>query len=68
MLKLAGARLLEERDAQLVRSVLDAAPVASCMVAARVEETGVHPLRLGGELWGYGDRLEGLCFSGANLI
>ncbi|WP_188985706.1 GNAT family N-acetyltransferase [Saccharopolyspora thermophila] len=68
MLKLAGARLLEERDSLLVRSVLDSAPVAACMVAARVEEAGLHPLRLGGELWGYGSRLTGLCFSGVNLI
>ena len=68
VLKVAGARLLEERDANLVRSVLDSAPVAACMVAARVEEAGVHPLRLGGELWGHGSRLSGMCFSGANLI
>ncbi|MFC7340772.1 GNAT family N-acetyltransferase [Saccharopolyspora griseoalba] len=68
MLKLAGARLLEERDERQVRSVLDSAPVAACMVAARVEEAGVRPLRLGGELWGHGSRLSGLCFSGANLI
>ncbi len=68
MLKVAGARLLEERDANLVRSALDSAPVAACMVAARVEEAGVHPLRLGGELWGYGSPLSGMCFSGANLV
>lgn len=68
VLKVAGARLLEERDANLVRSALDSAPVAACMVAARVEEAGVHPLRLGGELWGHGNRLSGMCFSGANLV
>ncbi|CAM05171.1 hypothetical protein A8924_6334 [Saccharopolyspora erythraea NRRL 2338] len=68
MLKLAGARLLEERDAVGVRSVLDSDPVAACMVASRVEVAGVHPLRLGGELWGYGSKLDGLCFSGVNLI
>lgn len=68
VLKLAGTRLLEERDAVLVRSVLDSAPVAACMVAARVEEAGIHPLRLGGELWGYGSKLTGMCFSGVNLI
>ena len=38
------------------------------MVASRVEEVGLHPLRLGGELWGYGQNLSGLCFSGANLV
>ncbi|GAA2780132.1 GNAT family N-acetyltransferase [Saccharopolyspora taberi] len=68
MLKLAGARVLEDRDAVGVRSVLDSDPVAACMVAARVETAGVHPVRLGGELWGFGHRLDGLCFSGVNLI
>jgi predicted GNAT family acetyltransferase len=38
------------------------------MVAARVETAGTDPWRLGGELWGFGDRLDGLCFVGANLI
>lgn len=68
MLKLAGARLLGERDVQDVRDVLAADPVISCMIAARVETTGLEPWRLGGELWGFGDRLDGLCFSGANLV
>lgn len=68
MLKLAGARLLGNRDAALVRAVLDADTVAACMVAARVEIAGTDPWRLGGELWGFGDRLDGLCFAGANLI
>src|SRR5262245_60684495 len=46
------------------------------MVASRVESSGLGPWRLGGELWGFGGRaesgpdgvLDGLCFSGANLI
>jgi predicted GNAT family acetyltransferase len=42
--------------------------VASCMVAARVEAAGLDPWRLGGEIWASGSRLEGLCFSGANLV
>lgn len=67
MLKLAGARLLEGKDAEGVRAVLDADPIVACMVASRVEAVGIHPLRLGGELWGFG-RLDGLCFSGVNLI
>lgn len=69
MLKLAGARTLDDRDFHQVRAVLDADPVASCMVAARVEVVGLDPWRLGGEMWGFGlRRLEGLCFSGANLV
>jgi uncharacterized protein len=68
MLRTAGARLLDDRDRSRVRSALDADPIASCMVASRVETVGVEPWRLGGELWGVGGRLDGLCFSGANLV
>lgn len=68
MLKLAGARLLGHRDAHWVRAALDADPVAACMVAARVEVAGTDPWRLGGELWGVGQHLDGLCFAGANLV
>jgi predicted GNAT family acetyltransferase len=38
------------------------------MVAARIEVAGLDPWRLGGELWAVGSRLDGLCFSGANLV
>jgi predicted GNAT family acetyltransferase len=68
MLRVAGPRLLDERDRLGVQYVLDADPVASCMVASRVELAGVDSWRLGGELWGTGSRLEGLCFVGANLV
>ncbi|MCD2197148.1 GNAT family N-acetyltransferase [Actinomycetospora endophytica] len=68
MLRTAGARLLDDRDRSRVRGVLDDDPVATCMVASRVETVGVEPWRLGGELWGVGGRLDGLCFSGANLV
>lgn len=68
VLKVAGARLLDSHDVRWVRAVLDADPVTSCMVAARVETAGADPWRLGGELWGFGQRLEGLCFCGVNLV
>jgi predicted GNAT family acetyltransferase len=68
VLRVAGARLLDDRDRSVVRAALDADPVASCMVAARVEVAGLDPWRLGGELWAVGSRLDGLCFSGANLV
>ncbi|MQA17160.1 MAG: GNAT family N-acetyltransferase [Pseudonocardiaceae bacterium] len=67
-MKLAGARLLDYRDTPAVRGALAADPVVSCMVAARVEQFGLDPWRLGGELWGVGSRLEGLCFSGPNMV
>ncbi|RJQ82796.1 GNAT family N-acetyltransferase [Pseudonocardiaceae bacterium YIM PH 21723] len=68
MLKLAGARLLDDRDAYAVQAALEADPVSHCMVASRVEIAGLDPWRLGGEMWGFGGRLDGLCFSGANLV
>ncbi|MCX6465633.1 MAG: GNAT family N-acetyltransferase [Pseudonocardiales bacterium] len=68
MLRTAGARLLDDRDRPGVAAALDADPVAACMVAARVESAGLDPWRLGGELWSAGSRLDGLCFSGANLV
>jgi predicted GNAT family acetyltransferase len=74
VLRLGGARLLNDRDLPAVRAILDADPVAACMVTARVEVAGLEPWRLGGEMWGTdsrplrGGRLEGLCFAGPNLV
>jgi len=72
VLKYAGARLLDDRDVRSVRAALATDPVMSCMVAARIENGGLDPWRLGGELWGFADNphgaLDGLCFSGANLV
>jgi len=68
VLRVAGPRLLDERDRSGVQLALDADPVAACMVASRVELAGVDSWRLGGELWGVGNKLEGLCFAGANLV
>lgn len=68
VLRVAGARLLDDRDRGGVRAVLEADPVACCMVAARVEAAGLDPWRLGGEIWATGSRLDGLCFAGANLV
>ncbi|MGH3835835.1 MAG: GNAT family N-acetyltransferase [Pseudonocardiaceae bacterium] len=72
MLKHASARLLDDRDVRGVRAALATDPVMSCMVAARIESGGLDPWRLGGELWGFGSRsdgrLDGLCFSGPNLV
>ncbi len=68
VLEHAGARLLDDRDVRGVRAALACDPVMSCMVAARIEGGGLDPWRLGGELWGFGGRFDGLCFSGANLV
>jgi predicted GNAT family acetyltransferase len=69
VLRLAGARLLDDRDLSALRELLDRDPVAHCLVAARVEAGGLEPWRLGAEVWGYGGaRLEAACFAGTNLV
>jgi predicted GNAT family acetyltransferase len=60
--------LLDDRDRAAVRHLLDADPVGTCMIAARVEVAGLDPWRLGGEMWAVGSRFDGLCFAGANLV
>lgn len=56
------------RDAAAVWRVLDADPVASAMVAARVAAHGIEPGAIGGELWTRRHPEESLCYAGANLI
>lgn len=68
MLRLLGDRPLGGRDAAAIDRALDLDPIASCMVAARVEAVGPSPRLLGGQLWTASDPEESLCFSGANLI
>ncbi|MEO6792303.1 MAG: GNAT family N-acetyltransferase [Mycobacterium sp.] len=66
--RLDQRRVSVVRDAVAVRRVLDADPVGSCMVAARVADYGVDPRSIGGELWTRGGVDESLCYAGANLI
>jgi len=68
MLKLLGARQLGSRDEAKVLRVLGADPVASCMVAARVEEFGLSPHTFPGELWSRGGPSSSLCYSGPNVM
>lgn len=69
VLKLAGVRLLDDRDLPAVRELLAADPIGNCFVAARIEAAGLTPWRLGAEVWGYGGAgLESACYSGVNLV
>ncbi|MCG5433767.1 GNAT family N-acetyltransferase [Mycobacterium sp. MYCO198283] len=61
-------RVAVTRDAAAVQRVLDADPVAACMVAARVAEYGLEPAAIGGELWTRRRPEDSLCFAGANVI
>ncbi|WP_345496338.1 GNAT family N-acetyltransferase [Nocardia callitridis] len=66
--KYLPARQLTSRDLPQVLRVLDADPVASCMVAARLEEFGLDARCGYGELWSRGGPAESLCFSGVNMV
>ncbi|OBH03424.1 GCN5 family acetyltransferase [Mycobacterium sp. E2699] len=69
IMRLVGERRVSVvRDAAAVWRVLDADPVGSCMVAARVADHGIEPNSIGGELWTRRGPDESLCFAGANLI
>ncbi|NLG47074.1 GNAT family N-acetyltransferase [Gordonia sp. (in: high G+C Gram-positive bacteria)] len=68
MLGKLGDRPLGAKDADAVGRALDVDPVASCMVAARVEAYGLSPRFLGGELWTNSNPGSSLAFSGANLM
>ncbi|MEB3049603.1 GNAT family N-acetyltransferase [Mycolicibacter sp. MYC123] len=67
-LRIEQRRVSVVRDAAAVWRVLDADPVGSCMVAARVADHGVDPRSIGGELWTRGGVDESLCYAGPNMI
>ncbi|GLW08416.1 N-acetyltransferase GCN5 [Microtetraspora sp. NBRC 13810] len=62
--------MLDDNDREEVLALLDADPVANVFVASRVRSVGLHPARLGGQMWGFGSRgaLTSLCYAGANLV
>ncbi|MET9492100.1 GNAT family N-acetyltransferase [Nocardia sp. NPDC006630] len=66
--KASGAQQLANRDLSQVLRVLDTDPVASCMVAARLQDYGLDSRGAYGELWSRGGPEASLCFSGANLV
>jgi predicted GNAT family acetyltransferase len=65
-----AARVLDESDEAAVRRLLATDPVASCVVAGRVEAAGTAPASLGAPLWGVGSgrELAAVCLAGGNLM
>jgi uncharacterized protein len=63
-------RVLDDRELDAVRDLLDRDPVANVFVSSRIESAGLDPWRLGAEVWGFvaGGRLAALCYAGANLV
>ena len=70
MLRGTPVRVLDDRELDAVRDLLDRDPVANVFVSSRIESAGLDPWRLGAEVWGFvaGGRLAALCYAGANLV
>ncbi|MGN6791550.1 MAG: GNAT family N-acetyltransferase [Streptosporangiaceae bacterium] len=63
-------RLLTDRDRDDALAVCDRDPVANVFVRARLQASGLDPVRLGAQVWGFHEsgRLESLCYVGANMV
>ena len=70
VLRTSPVRVLDDRDLDAARAVLDRDPVTNVFVASRVDACGLQSRRLGAEMWGYsaGGRLRALCYAGANVV
>ncbi|RLL69131.1 GNAT family N-acetyltransferase [Streptomyces sp. Z26] len=70
MLTTPTTKVLDSGELEATLDVLRREPVNNAFVAARVQDAGLDPWRLGGEMWGWYDhgRLESLCYAGANLV
>lgn len=70
MLETAAVRVLDDRDLDAARLVLDRDPIANVFVASRLASAGLESWRLGAQVWGHYvcGRLDALCYSGANLV
>ena len=70
MLRTSATRVLDARDLEEARALVQRDPISDVFVASRLDIGGLDPWRLGAEVWGYGERgrLEALCYSGANLV
>jgi uncharacterized protein len=63
-------RLLTDHDRDEALALCDRDPVTNVFVSARVQASGLDPMRLGAQVWGFQEagRLVSLCYVGANMI
>jgi predicted GNAT family acetyltransferase len=66
----SALRLLTDRDRDEALALCDRDPVANVFVRARLQASGLDPMRLGAQVWGFHEagRLASLCYVGANMI
>jgi uncharacterized protein len=63
-------RILTDRDRDEALALCDRDPVANVFVTARINASGLDPMRLGAQVWGFHEagRLASLCYVGANMV
>lgn len=66
----AGVRALGPHDVPRLVELLDRDPLTSVFVRHRVDQTGLHPRLMGGNVWGYevDGTLVSACHAGANVV
>jgi uncharacterized protein len=66
----SALQLLADRDRDEALALCDRDPVTNVFVAARIRASGLDPMRLGAQVWGYREsgQLVSLCYAGANLV
>ncbi len=66
----SALRLLADRDREEALALCDRDPVANVFVSARLRTSGLDPVSLGAQIWGYyeGGRLVSACYVGANMV
>ena len=66
----SALRLLTDRDRAEALALCDRDPVANVFVKARLQASGLDPMRLGAQVWGFHEagRLVSMCYVGANMV
>jgi predicted GNAT family acetyltransferase len=66
----SALRLLVDRDRAETLALCDRDPVTNVFVSARIRSSGLDPVSLGAQVWGYseGGRLVSACYVGANMV
>ena len=66
----SALRLLTDRDRAEALALCDRDPIANVFVKARLQASGLDPMRLGAQVWGFHEagRLVSLCYVGANMV
>jgi uncharacterized protein len=66
----SALRVLTDADRDEALALCDRDPISNVFVSARIRSSGLDPMRLGAQLWGYHEAgsLVSICYMGANMV